>query len=78
MSNPQATPDSLRLRVQIPHFQRVLLDEFAAGFDFVAHEDAEHVGGAEVLHGDFHQSAIGKDRGRPAGCKLACAWAERY
>ena len=35
----------LRLHVQIPHFQRVLLDELAAGFDLVAHQDAEQVVG---------------------------------
>ncbi|MEX2308171.1 MAG: hypothetical protein WD738_11290 [Pirellulales bacterium] len=26
--------------IQIPHIERVLLDEFAAGFDLVAHEDS--------------------------------------
>ena len=37
--------------IQIPHFQRVLLDELAAGFDLVAHQDAEEVvGGAGVVH----------------------------
>ena len=46
--------------IQIPHFQRVLLDEFAAGFDLVAHEDAEEVvGGADVFHADLQERAVG-------------------
>ena len=41
------------LHIEVTDLQRVLFDEVAAGFDFVAHEDAEHVvGGAGVLHGD--------------------------
>jgi hypothetical protein len=36
----------------------VLLDEFAAGFDLVAHQDGEQVGGgAGVIHADLHQRA---------------------
>ena len=39
----------------------MLLDEVAAGLDFVAHEDAEHVvGGAGVLHGHFDKGAVGR------------------
>ena len=30
-----------RSHIQIFHVQGVFFDEFAAGFDFVAHEDAE-------------------------------------
>ena len=37
--------------VKIPYFQRVLLDELAAGFDFVAHQDAEEVIGLLVESG---------------------------
>src|SRR5437762_13043743 len=49
-----------RLYIQVPHLQRVLFDEVAAGFDFVAHEDAEHVvGGAGVLHLNLDQRSVG-------------------
>ena len=38
----------------------MLLDEFAAGFDLVAHQDAEEiVGAADVFHGDLQQRAVG-------------------
>jgi len=44
----------LLLDVQVAHFQGVLFDELAPGFDFVTHEDSEHVvGGAGVVHGDL-------------------------
>lgn len=47
------------LHIQIPHFQCVLLDELAAGFDFFAHQDPEHVvGGAGVVHADLQQRAV--------------------
>ena len=36
----------MELHIQIPYIQRVLLDEFATGFDLVTHEDAEEVVGA--------------------------------
>jgi len=39
------------LRVQISDFQGVLFDEFAAGFDFVAHEDAKTATPKEALFG---------------------------
>ena len=46
--------------IQIPHIERVLLDEFAAGFDLVAHQDAEEiVGAADVVHADLQQRAVG-------------------
>ena len=46
--------------IQIPHIERVLLDEFAAGFDLVAHEDAEEVVGcADVFHADLQERAVG-------------------
>ena len=38
----------------------MLLDELAAGFDLVAHEDAEEVvGAADVFHADLQQRAVG-------------------
>src|SRR4051812_3317417 len=46
--------------IQIPHIQRVLLDEFAAGLDLVAHQDPEEiVGAADVFHADLQESAVG-------------------
>ena len=46
--------------IQIPNIQRVLLNELAAGFDLVAHEDAEEVvGGAGVVHADLEEGAVG-------------------
>ena len=48
------------LYVQIPHFQRVFFDEFAAGFDFVPHQDAEEVvGGGGFVHFDPEERAVG-------------------
>ncbi len=36
------------------------MDEFAAGFDLVAHQDAEEiVGAADVFHADLEQRAVG-------------------
>ncbi len=44
--------------VQVFDVERVFLDEFAAGFDGVAHEDAEHfIGGGGVFHRDFQKRA---------------------
>ena len=38
----------------------MLLDEFAAGFDLVAHQHAEEiVGAADVFHADLQQRAVG-------------------
>ena len=51
--------DDRNQHIQIPYFQRVLLDELAAGFDFVAHEDPEEiVGGAGVFHGHLKKRAV--------------------
>jgi hypothetical protein len=36
------------LYIQIPHIQRVLLDEVPSGFDLVARQDAEEVVGGAV------------------------------
>ena len=48
------------LHIQIPHIQRVLLNKLPARFDVVAHEDAEEfVGGADVVHADLQQRAVG-------------------
>ena len=48
------------LHVQVADFQGVLFDELAARFDFVAHQDAEHVvGGAGVAHADLDERAVG-------------------
>jgi peptidoglycan/LPS O-acetylase OafA/YrhL len=42
------------LYVEIPHLERVFLDELTAGLDFVSHQDAEQVvGGAGVGHRDL-------------------------
>ena len=42
------------LNVQVFDVERVFLDEFAAGLDVVAHQDAEHlVGRGAVLHRDL-------------------------
>jgi hypothetical protein len=42
------------LHIQIPHIQRVLLDEFAARFDLVAHQHTEEfVGTAHVFHANL-------------------------
>jgi hypothetical protein len=59
-------PDCLRhlLHIQIAHIEGVLLDEFAAGFYLVAHEDSEQVvGAAGVLHADLQQGAVGRVEG---------------
>ena len=46
------------LHVQVFDVERVFLDEFAAGFDGVAHEDTEHfIGGSGVVHCDFQERA---------------------
>ncbi len=48
-----------RLNVQVPRFQRVLLNKLPPGFDFVAHEDSEEVvGGGRVFHGDLKEGAV--------------------
>src|SRR5262245_11935098 len=47
-----------RLDVQVHDVQRVLLDEIAAGFDGIAHEDGEHLVGADgIFHGDLEERA---------------------
>jgi hypothetical protein len=48
---PLPEGEGRELHIQIPRLQRVFLDELAAGFDLVAHEDAEEVvGRTDVLH----------------------------
>ncbi len=53
--------------VDFLHIERVLLNEVAAGFDFFAHQAAEHLLGLNgVLERDAHQGAfLGIERGFP-------------
>ncbi len=53
------------LHIQILDFEGVFFDELAAGFDLVAHEDAEElVGGGDVVHRDLAERAVvGVERG---------------
>ncbi len=45
---------SRSLNIQIPHLQRVLLDELAAGLDLLAHQDGENLlCGVGVLQRDL-------------------------
>jgi hypothetical protein len=53
------TSSLIHLHIQILHIQRVLLDEFAAGFDVVAHQHPEQlVGAAGVFHPHLQQRAV--------------------
>ncbi len=53
-SNLYVSNHSRKSYVQIADFEGVFFDELAAGFDFVAHENAEEVvGGAGVFHADL-------------------------